>query len=91
MIDLIIFICFEMILESENIKQDGVEAETKLSCSKGVLYCDGRQACMCNWSCECSDCRDEPFWCFKNKELHQEFVNRKSKENPETIPMIPEN
>ena len=91
MIDLLIFICFKIILESENIKQDGEEAESKISCSKGVHYCDGRLACMCNWSCDCSDCSDEPWWCFKNGELDQEYINRKFKENPETIPMIPEN
>ena len=61
-----------------------------LTCSK-PWDCDGQLACMCNWACECSDCQDEPHWCFNSKEDHQEFVNRKSKENPETIPMIPEN
>ena len=52
MIDLVIFICFEMILESENIKQDGVKAETKLSCSLGFMACDGRIVCMCDWNCD---------------------------------------
>ena len=84
-----------MILESENPKQDGVKAETKISCGpNGAVYCDGRTVCMCgHWSlgCQCSDCRDQPGRCNKNKELHQEFVNHKSKENPETSPMIPEN
>ena len=95
MIDLMISICFEMILESDNIKPDGVKAETKIECGpNGAVYCDGRTVCNCpHWSvgCQCNDCRDQPWWCFKNKELHQEFVNRKSKESPETIPMTPEN
>ena len=90
MIDLLIFICFEIILELENIKQHGENAESKISCRNGVYYCDGRLACMCDWRCECSNCADEPGYCFKNGELDQEFI-RKFKENPETIPMIPEN
>ena len=81
-----------MILESENTKQDGVKAETKLSCSSGrYMACDGKVVCMCDWNCDCSNCADEPASCFKNGELDQEYINRKFKENPETIPMIPVN
>ena len=91
MIDLIILICFEIILESENIKQDDVKAETKVECRYGARYCNGRVVCMCDWSCGCSDCSDEPAGCTKNGEIDEEYINRKYKENPETIPMIPEN
>ena len=81
-----------MILELENIKQDGVKAETKLQCSNRFMACgNGKLACMCDWNCGCPNCADEPASCFKNGELDQEYLNRKFKENPETIPLIPEN
>ena len=63
MIDLLILICFEMILELENIKQDGVKAEPKLPCPGGYMSCDGRIACVCDWKCDCPTCFDEPINC----------------------------
>ena len=85
-----------MILELENINQDGVKAETKLACPIAgfpprarFMSCDGKIVCMCTFTlpCQCSDCSDQPGSCFKNGELDQEYINRKYKENPESIPM----
>ena len=52
-----------MILELENIKQDGVKTEPKLPCPGGYMSCDGRIACVCDWKCDCPTCFDEPINC----------------------------
>ena len=74
-----------MILDSENTKQDGVKAETKISCPNGYMSCDGRIVCMCNWNCDCSDCADEPPRCFEKGELDQKYINLHAASRKESL------